>query len=229
MEKTMRKPALAAWLCGLALFFSACGPGEKKETAETTESEVAEGTAAEDTAGQATIRETRMPRMMEHMHENMQDMQAVEMSGDPDLDFARMMATHHQGAIDMAEEEIANGKDAEMKALASKIATASKAEKEKLEDFADEHKAAASDTSASMKLMQPMKTMMGSMKHDTAGTTDHHFASMMSMHHQGGIDMMKAYVGMAKVPTMKSMTQKMMEDQQKEKKELDAWLKKNAQ
>jgi uncharacterized protein (DUF305 family) len=217
MKQTMLKPKLAVLLCGVALFFSACGQGERKETAE-------QETTAE--AGEQKMQGMEMSKMMDLMHDNMTDLQAVKMTGDADLDFARMMATHHQGAIDMSEEEQANGTDADMKALAAKIATASKAEKEKLEDFADDHKAAAGDTSASMKLMQPMKTMMGSMKHDQmSGSTDHHFATMMRMHHQTGIDMAKAYLDLAKVPGIKSMAQKMMEDQQKDLQKLDDWLK----
>ena len=32
----------------------------------------------------------------------MKNMESMKMSGDPDRDFATMMKTHHQGAIDMA-------------------------------------------------------------------------------------------------------------------------------
>ena len=41
------------------------------------------------------------------MHEAM----AIEYTGDPDVDFARAMIPHHEGAIDMAEVLLANGKD----------------------------------------------------------------------------------------------------------------------
>ncbi len=67
------------------------------------------------------------------------------------------------------------------------------------------------------------------MNHNMAGTTDHHFASLMSMHHQSGIDMVKAYLPQAKEPEIKAMAQKIMDEQQKEKQELDAWLQKHPQ
>ncbi len=42
-------------------------------------------------------------------------------TGDADVDFNKQMRTHHLAAIDMAEVQLANGKDAETRALASKI------------------------------------------------------------------------------------------------------------
>jgi uncharacterized protein (DUF305 family) len=42
-------------------------------------------------------------------------------SGDPDVDFAKMMIPHHQGAIDMAKTELQYGKDPILKKMAQKI------------------------------------------------------------------------------------------------------------
>jgi uncharacterized protein (DUF305 family) len=53
-------------------------------------------------------------------------------SGDADKDFAMMMISHHQGAIDMAEVELKYGKDAALKEMAKKIIDAQKKE---IEDF----------------------------------------------------------------------------------------------
>jgi uncharacterized protein (DUF305 family) len=55
-------------------------------------------------------------------HEQMgAGMGAVKPSGDPDVDFVRMMIPHHQGAIAMAEVELKYGKDESRKALARQI------------------------------------------------------------------------------------------------------------
>jgi len=45
----------------------------------------------------------------------------VQLSGDPDRDFARMMIPHHQGAIDMALVELRYGKDERLRRLAQEI------------------------------------------------------------------------------------------------------------
>lgn len=51
------------------------------------------------------------------MHKDM----AVAYSGDPDVDFARSMVPHHQGAIDMARVLLQYGKDPELRKLAQDI------------------------------------------------------------------------------------------------------------
>ncbi|MCQ0969129.1 DUF305 domain-containing protein (plasmid) [Paracoccus sp. TK19116] len=61
---------------------------------------------------------------MEKMHEGM----AIELSGDPDVDFARGMIAHHQGAIDMANVLLDHGDDPDMRALAEEIIAAQEAE-----------------------------------------------------------------------------------------------------
>ncbi|MDO8312827.1 MAG: DUF305 domain-containing protein, partial [Sideroxyarcus sp.] len=52
---------------------------------------------------------------MSNMHA---EMEAMKLSGDMDHDFAMMMRTHHQGAIEMAKIELARGKDKQIKQMA---------------------------------------------------------------------------------------------------------------
>lgn len=61
---------------------------------------------------------------MARMHEGM----AVEPSGDVDLDFARGMVPHHQGAIDMARIELEKGTDPAMRRLAQSVVASQEAE-----------------------------------------------------------------------------------------------------
>lgn len=60
--------------------------------------------------------------------ERMQKGMAIPSSGNPDVDFARRMIPHHQGAIDMARSELANGKDPELRKLAEEIVAAQEKE-----------------------------------------------------------------------------------------------------
>ena len=73
--------------------------------------------------GTAGTHDMKAPMMM-----GMDGMQKMPMSGDTDKDFAMMMKMHHQQALHMAEMELANGKSAEMKAMAKQIIVAQKKE-----------------------------------------------------------------------------------------------------
>ena len=66
--------------------------------------------------------------MKKSMMMGMDNMQKMPMSGDTDKDFAMMMKIHHQGALDMAQMELEQGKSAEMKVMAKKIIAAQKKE-----------------------------------------------------------------------------------------------------
>ena len=66
-----------------------------------------------------------MKPMMMEMHDQMS---AMKSSGNTDVDFAMMMRVHHQSAITMAEAELKNGKDPQMRVMAKDIIRAQKKE-----------------------------------------------------------------------------------------------------
>ncbi len=72
-----------------------------------------------------------------------------------------------------------------------------------------------------------MKMMKG-MHITFSGNADVDFARNMIAHHQGAIDMAKVELAHGKDPELCKMAQKIIDDQQKEIAELQAWLKKNA-
>lgn len=68
---------------------------------------------------------------MEQMARDM----GIEITGDPDTDFARSMIVHHEGAIAMAEVLLENGKDPELRAMAEDVIEAQQGEIKFLEDW----------------------------------------------------------------------------------------------
>ena len=74
-------------------------------------------------------------QMMHSMMEGMKEMQSMKMSGDADRDFATMMRMHHQKGIEMAQAEIAHGKDEKMKSMARKIIEDQRKDNKEFEDW----------------------------------------------------------------------------------------------
>jgi uncharacterized protein (DUF305 family) len=65
------------------------------------------------------------------MHQDMD----IAYTGDADVDFARGMIPHHQGAIDMAKVVLQHGKDPELKKLAQEIVSAQEKEIAFIQDW----------------------------------------------------------------------------------------------
>ena len=78
--------------------------------------------------------------MKHSMMGGMDSMQKMPMSGDTDKDFAMMMKIHHQGALDMAQVELDQGKSPEMKAMAKSIIAAQKKEIAQFDRWLAKHK-----------------------------------------------------------------------------------------
>ena len=91
----------------------------------------------------AVAQETTPHHQMSDFHGAMAAMQAqmgeVPMTGDPDTDFAAMMIPHHQGAIEMAKAELAQGKDPELRRLAEEIIAAQEREITILQQWLQTH------------------------------------------------------------------------------------------
>ncbi len=69
------------------------------------------------------------------MHEGM----TIDFTGNADVDFARGMIPHHQGAIDMARIVLEHGEDPEIRALAEAIIAAQESEIAFLQQWLEEN------------------------------------------------------------------------------------------
>lgn len=80
---------------------------------------LAQGHGSHGTATPAadTAATTAYKAANDKMHKEM----GIAFSGDADVDFARGMIPHHQGAVDMAKVVLAHGKDPELRKLAEGV------------------------------------------------------------------------------------------------------------
>ncbi|MDI1340184.1 DUF305 domain-containing protein [Polaromonas sp.] len=83
----------------------------------------------------ASSRQGAVMDMKGMMKDNNDKMSSMKMTGNTDVDFAMMMRIHHVGAIDMAQAELRDGKDPQMKKMAKAIIAAQKKEIAQFDKF----------------------------------------------------------------------------------------------
>lgn len=120
--------ALCAALLPMAHAQSPANPGNEPMQGNKSHSSSMAGAGM----GMKDMKAMDMQAMMKSNNDKMSSMQ---MTGNSDVDFAMMMRIHHQGAIDMAQAELRDGKAPEMRKMARDIIAAQKKEIIQLDRF----------------------------------------------------------------------------------------------
>nr|WKN38589.1 DUF305 domain-containing protein [Tunicatimonas sp. TK19036] len=164
--------------------------------------------------------------MMNIMHAMMNKMDSMERTGDPDHDFAMMMKMHHQGAINMAQEELNSGDDGQMRTIAQQVIDAQQAEIAIIDNFLINHQPSGviSEQFERESMMAMEKMMKANDLRVLSGDSDQDFASLMVDHHQSAIDNSQSFLNFGQTQAMRSLAMKIAEDQQGEIIELQNWL-----
>jgi uncharacterized protein (DUF305 family) len=186
-------------------------------------------TAIVDEAPFLEVNDDAMTKMMNDM--------AIRPTGDVDHDFTAMMIPHHQGAIDMAQDELQYGRNQKLLRIAQEIVV------EQLQEIAamrltigepasptwvtnGAHDAPAAAPSHKANLggdapfvsrsKAAMDKMMTDMAVKPTGDVDNDFVAMMVPHHQGAIDMAQAELQYGQNPQLKTIAQEIIVDQMQE-------------
>lgn len=214
------------FIVSVMLALSACNGNTPNASTDTdTSSSISADTGSMDTANSRVQDTMKMQNeLMAAMKNSIDKMNAVQMSGDFDKDFAAMMIQHHQGAIDMSKIEVAQGTDEKMKAVAQNVITKQTDEQKKLKDMMDKMKPSSMKMGEDemQKSMTDMQSKINGMQ--MTGNVDKDFAMMMVSHHEDGIAMSKLELKNGMNAELKQMAKKVIDDQQKEIKELESWI-----
>lgn len=168
--------------------------------------------------------------MMAIMHDMSAEMDAMQMTGDADHDFANMMIMHHQGAIDMANKELEKGDVAELRSMAQSIIDKQEAEQNELNAFLETHTPESS--TAGQEFDMEIMTFMDKADRNAdlqviTGDVDHDFAMLMIIHHQSASDVAQSLLHHGHHEELMEMARMMIDDQNMEIKQLQEWLLQN--
>ena len=165
-------------------------------------------------------------KMMQIMHTMMDHMEEVSMNNDPDVVFANMMMVHHQGAIDMANEELAHGDFAELRVIAEKIKADNEKEIQEFMDFLSAYEPdQPMDEKFNMEVMEAMeKAGQAADLRILTGDTDRDFAELMIPHHQSAIENARSVMEHGTSPEIYEKAHKLVDAQMAEIKQLQHWL-----
>lgn len=164
--------------------------------------------------------------MMAIFHQMLSNMDTMQISQDPEIDFPGMMILHHQGAIDMAHLELQKGKNDSLMHIAQKVIEAQTMEIAELKSYLDTlHGKPGQVPAFAMEQMTHMKKM-----HELAdiqfitGDIDNDFATLLTIHHQGAIENSEAYLMYGNDPYLLVKAKMMVEMQTMEITEFKNWL-----
>lgn len=178
---------------------------------------------------QARAEETASTKGYALAMSTMMDGMMIDPTGKPDLDFAKGMIPHHQGAIDMAKVELEFGKDPDIRKMAETVVAAQTGEIDLMTKWiagVNDKSLAPAPESAKVN-QQAMNTMMAGMMVTYTGNADIDFVSGMIPHHQGAIDMAKVELQFGKDPAMLKLADDIIKAQESEITFMQDWLKKH--
>ena len=157
----------------------------------------------------------------------MADMHNISLGNTPDTAFLQQMIAHHQGALVMAEYEIAHGGNAEMIELAKSILAGQQSEIKKMKLWIKHAKRVSGklpDTFASA-MDATMDTMMKAMPEETGfDDTDRAFAAVMKPHHQAAVDMARIVLRYSKDSAISNYAEQLIATQQTEVNQMSNFL-----
>lgn len=144
----------------------------------------------------------------------------VELTGNYDADFAKIMIEHHKGAVDIADKFLGKTENDQLKEIAEESRDKKKADIQIMEDLLDNMDVDNNRDNAS-RVDSPLKnsltTNMNSSKSASmSGDIDSDFTQMMIEHHKQAIELSKMEVENGTNSDLKAMAKKIIEDNEKQ-------------
>lgn len=207
-------------IIGLAVI-TACN--NKKNTQNFTKSKEIDNTENHKRISSETVDTNiiAVKLMMVIKKANTDEMMALQLTNNSDIDFAAMMKVHNMGTIKMAQLEINKGTDRELKSIAQKINDDQKRQLGELNKIISKHSLGTGDESFYDELMNQMNNM----EKDHSGSLDKFYAETMITHLRRAVDMARAYIKFGtQEEQLKKLAKRIITDRQRQIHDLQTWL-----
>jgi uncharacterized protein (DUF305 family) len=147
-----------------------------------------------------------------------------------DIYWMSQMIAHHRGAVTMAQTELKDGKNAQVKKAAQSIVTNQNKEIAQMTAWLKAWYGAKPDPKQIALMNADMEPMIeqskGGMAGMTMGSADKNFLEAMIPHHQSAVDMSQLALKKALRPELKVFARSVIKNQSAEIKQYKAWLEK---
>ena len=144
-----------------------------------------------------------------------------------DIYWMSQMIAHHGGAVEMAQTELKDGKNAEIKKAAQSIITNQNREIAQMTAWLRTWYGAKPDAKQIALMKADLEPMMKQSSGGMAGmgSADRDFLEAMIPHHASAVDMSQLALKKALRPELKVFARQVIKDQSAEIKQYQAWLK----
>lgn len=148
-----------------------------------------------------------------------------ELNGEAfDIAFLSAMIEHHQGALEMSESYLPEGKRSEVAAAAKKIIADQKKEIAQMTGWAKEWSGEAPQPEMRRMMKDELAPMMAAFERDCRADCDRAYLSHMKAHHETAIDMAEMAQEKAARPELKALAARIIHSQSEEIQQFDRWL-----
>lgn len=170
------------------------------------------------------------------LHHVTNDINQIPLTGNADRDFAVFLKGHHQGAIDIAQAEIKNGKDDALKQMARDISNTYKSEITALETFVASLRNGPVKVASGKgdkeggfnNIIKKHKAMIWDMaKMDTNMVPDKQFVAVMIPHLQSAVYLAEGYLQYGKDAKLMGMAKEIVPRKNRQIEELNGWMSRN--
>ncbi|MEO7312856.1 MAG: DUF305 domain-containing protein [Chitinophagaceae bacterium] len=217
-------------ICVAALFFAVSITACTNQTTTVTNNDSLPAAPENNTAS------SREASMMESINAMLNNMKNTTLVNDFDHDYATLIITHDQAAVELSEMELAKGTDTAMKAIAQTMVADHKAEIEVLKSFLMHHDDKAADAGIDAtkhthpngihtELADDLMAMAEKFNAVKAtNNADMDYASLMVIQHEMGIKMAKDHLTHGHHADLRKISQKAVDEDMAEVGKFRTWL-----